>query len=91
MERQPLSPVGTHSVPGVVRRLGAVLSMDESLVELAVRTRRTTSSIPADWDPCFTAWMSRYDVVIWTKKHYDHHRAELTLDVPERPPPGPPG
>ena len=27
----------------VVRRLGAVLSMDESLAELAVRTRRRTS------------------------------------------------
>jgi hypothetical protein len=43
MERQLLDPVGTESVAGVVRRLGAVLSMDESLAELAVRTRRTTS------------------------------------------------
>jgi len=30
-------------VAGVVRRLGAVLSMDESLADLAVRTRRTRS------------------------------------------------
>ena len=43
MERQLLDPVGTESVAGVVRRLGAVLSMDESLAELAVRTRRTSS------------------------------------------------
>jgi len=43
MERQLLDPVGTESVGGVVRRLGAVLSMDESLAELAVRTRRATS------------------------------------------------
>ncbi len=43
MERQLLDPVGTESVAGVVRRLGAVLCMDESLAELAVRTRRTTS------------------------------------------------
>ncbi len=43
MERQLLDPVGTESVAGVVRRLGAVLSMDESLAELAVRTRRTRS------------------------------------------------
>ncbi|WP_270888273.1 DNA glycosylase AlkZ-like family protein [Pedococcus sp. 5OH_020] len=43
MERHLLDPVGSESVPGVVRRLGAVLSMDESLAELAVRTRRTTS------------------------------------------------
>jgi hypothetical protein len=43
MERQLLAPVGSESVAGVVRRLGAVLSMDESLAELAVRTRRTTS------------------------------------------------
>ena len=43
MERQLLDPVGSASVAGVVRRLGAVLAMDESLAELAVRTRRTTS------------------------------------------------
>ena len=43
LERHLLDPVGAKSVAGVVRRLGAVLSMDESLAELAVRTRRTTS------------------------------------------------
>jgi hypothetical protein len=44
MGRHLLDPVGSSSVAGVVRRLGAVLSMDESLAELAVRVRRTTSS-----------------------------------------------
>jgi hypothetical protein len=44
LQRQLLEPVGDESVAGVVRRLGAVLSFDESLAELAVRTRRTTSS-----------------------------------------------
>ncbi|WP_457256740.1 DNA glycosylase AlkZ-like family protein [Pedococcus sp. P5_B7] len=43
LERHLLDPVGSESVAGVVRRLGAVPSMDESLAELAVRTRRTTS------------------------------------------------
>jgi len=43
LERQFLDPVGSESVGGVVRRLGAVLAMDESLAELAVRARRTTS------------------------------------------------
>jgi hypothetical protein len=43
LERHLLDPVGSESVPDVVRRLGAVLSMDESLAELAVRTRRTRS------------------------------------------------
>lgn len=43
LERQLLDPVGSTSVAGVVRRLGAVLSMDEGLAELAVRTRRTDS------------------------------------------------
>ena len=43
LERQLLDPVGSESVAGVVRRLGAVLAMDESLAELAVRTRRTES------------------------------------------------
>jgi len=43
MARQLLAPVGSESVADVVRRLGAVLSMDEGLAELAVRTRRTSS------------------------------------------------
>ena len=43
MERHLLDPVGSDSVADVVRRLGTVLSMDDSLAELAVRTRRTTS------------------------------------------------
>jgi hypothetical protein len=43
MQRQLLDPVGSESVAGVVQRLGAVLSMDESLAELAVRTRRAAS------------------------------------------------
>ena len=43
LERHLLDPVGSESVAGVVRRLGAVLSMDESLAELAVRTRRASS------------------------------------------------
>jgi hypothetical protein len=43
MKRQLLEPVGTAAVADVVRRLGAVSSVDESLAELAVRTRRTTS------------------------------------------------
>jgi hypothetical protein len=43
LERHLLDPLGSEGVADVVRRLGAVLSMDESLAELAVRTRRTTS------------------------------------------------
>ena len=43
MERHLLEPVGSASAAGVVCRLGAVLSMDESLAELAVRVRRKSS------------------------------------------------
>jgi Winged helix DNA-binding domain len=43
MRRHLLEPVGSASVEEVVRRLGAVPSMDESLAELAVRVRRTES------------------------------------------------
>lgn len=39
--RQLLDPVGAEDAAGVVRRLGAVLSMDESLADVAVRTRQT--------------------------------------------------
>jgi hypothetical protein len=44
LERHLLDPVGSEPVAEVVRRLGAVPSMDDSLAELAVRTRCTTSS-----------------------------------------------
>src|SRR6476620_2051181 len=44
LQRHLLDPVGSEPVAEVVRRLGAVPSMDESLAELAVRTRRTTSA-----------------------------------------------
>jgi hypothetical protein len=40
MRRQLLDPVGTGSVADVVRTLGAVPAMDESLAELAVGARR---------------------------------------------------
>jgi DNA glycosylase AlkZ-like len=43
MRQQLLDPVGTESVAGVVRRLGAVPAQAEATAELAVRTRRERS------------------------------------------------
>ncbi len=43
MQRQLLEPVGAESAAGVVSRLGALLAMDESLAELAVRARCAAS------------------------------------------------
>jgi len=45
LDRHFLAPVGSESVGDVVRRLGAVLAMDESLAELAVGTRRESSRV----------------------------------------------
>ena len=42
--RHLLDPVGSATVADVVRRLGAVLAMDDSLAELAVNTRRASSA-----------------------------------------------
>ncbi|MFM2078203.1 MAG: hypothetical protein RJA49_2093 [Actinomycetota bacterium] len=47
MERHLLDPVGSMTASDTVRRLGAVLSMDESLAEFAVRTR-SDSVLPGD-------------------------------------------
>jgi len=47
LERHLLDPVGCGSAAHAVRRLGAVLSMDESLADLAVLTR-STASRPGD-------------------------------------------
>jgi hypothetical protein len=43
MRRQLLDPVGTESVAGVVRRLGAVPAQSDAAAELAVRARRERS------------------------------------------------
>jgi hypothetical protein len=43
MRQQLLDPVGTESVAGVVRRLGAVPAQPEEATELAVRARRERS------------------------------------------------
>jgi Winged helix DNA-binding domain len=43
LRRQLLDPVGTESVAGVVRRLGAVPAQHDAAAELAVRARRTRS------------------------------------------------
>ena len=43
MRQQLLDPVGTESVEGVVRRLGAVQAQLDAAAELAVRTRRERS------------------------------------------------
>ena len=43
MEQHLLDPVGSMTASGTVGRLGAVLSVDESLAELAVRTRSRSS------------------------------------------------
>ena len=45
MQRHLLDPVGPASAADVVRQLGAVLAMDESLAELAVWTRSATSRL----------------------------------------------
>jgi hypothetical protein len=47
MEQHLLDPVGSMTASDTVRRLGAVLSMDESLAEFAVRTR-SANSLPGD-------------------------------------------
>lgn len=43
LERHLLDPVGSEPVAEVVRRLGAVLAMDDALAELAVQARSTTA------------------------------------------------
>jgi len=43
MRRQLLDPVGTESVAGVIRRLGAVPAQPDAAAELAVRVRRARS------------------------------------------------
>ncbi len=52
MQRQLLEPIGRESVADVVRRLGAVLAMDDSAAELAVGMRRA-ASVPGELTAAF--------------------------------------
>lgn len=36
-------------------------------------------TMPASWDPYFTPWMNRRDILTWAPNHYRHHRRQLTL------------
>lgn len=42
---------------------------------------QTGMAVPEQWDPYFTSWMTRADVLEWAPKHHDHHRRQLTLAV----------
>jgi hypothetical protein len=43
-------------------------------------------AVPSSWDPYFTPWMDRADLLRWAPKHYGHHRGQLSL---ASLPPGP--
>ncbi len=55
-------------------------------------------SVPPSWDPYFSPWMSRREILAWAPQHYRHHRGQLTLTTiadsgpghAERPDPTPP-
>jgi hypothetical protein len=36
-------------------------------------------TIPPSWDPYFSTWMDRAQLMTWAPKHYQHHRRQLTL------------
>lgn len=36
-------------------------------------------AIPPSWDPYFSTWMDRAQLMTWAPKHYQHHRRQLTL------------
>jgi hypothetical protein len=40
---------------------------------------RRGMTIPPSWDPYFSIWMDRAELMTWAAKHYLHHRRQLTL------------
>jgi hypothetical protein len=36
-------------------------------------------TVPWSWDPYFTPWMDRADLLQWAPRHYRHHRGQLSL------------
>ena len=40
---------------------------------------RRGMTIPPSWDPYFSTWMDRAELMTWAPMHYRHHRGQLTL------------
>jgi hypothetical protein len=82
-----VAAVGGARLVGL-RRARRWMSADtDCLLRWAARAAQSDLSrgmaVPEGWDPYFTHWMSRVDVLTWAPKHYRHHRAQLTLpDLP---------
>ncbi len=36
-------------------------------------------TVASSWDPYFTPWMDRADLLRWAPRHYRHHRGQLSL------------
>jgi DinB superfamily len=73
-------------------RRGMVWVFDRITARLQASVRRADDRalargmhFPAGWDPYFTDYMTFLDVYHYGTQHYDHHRAQLTLDTLPRP------
>jgi hypothetical protein len=68
----------------------------ESMMRMMDRTTRTIvdwydragaetlnrgMTMPTSWDPYFQPWMDRRAIFAWARKHYRHHRAQLSLST----------
>ncbi len=40
---------------------------------------RRGMTVASSWDPYFTPWMDRADLLRWAPRHYRHHRGQLSL------------
>jgi hypothetical protein len=48
-------------------------------------------TVPSSWDPYFTPWMDRTDLLQWAPRHYGHHRGQLSLASVQHTPEAPGG
>lgn len=75
LTRRQMAALFDRTVAALHRRLDA-----ESDADLA-----RGMHYPTRWDPFFTDFMTLADVYRFPTRHFDFHRAQLTLDDPERP------
>ena len=57
-----------------------VRALQTSLRQQAEATLLRGMHFPVGWDPYFRDYMTLKDVYHYATQHYDHHRAQLTLD-----------
>jgi hypothetical protein len=69
-----------NSIASMRRQMDSVTSGILKWYDQAdTQTLHRGMTVPSSWDPYYTPWMDRADLLRWAPRHYRHHRGQLSL------------